>query len=1198
MRSFKLQIYLLVLLLFFPFVGGCQSLFSHNDGEVPPPQGWPVEIYSKVSKKLPAPPITEVKILRQQYSTLKVGMLYYINPPLMNLRWDGRLEGVYADYLSLLQTIAGIPLEVRMYHTMSQAQAALQQGDIQLLASTTSSLLEKKMEESNAIMVQPYTLLTRKENLNMKPAVMNILIAPKIHPDVVSKLQQSYKSVTVAGSAQNAIQDVLNNDSDAYLDGQSQIAYLLAFRPFSDLGYRNNFSLGEQKYNFVDNQQGRLTTLINSIFERIPHALRNEIYERWLSGLTIESNRDAIVFSQKDRDWLKTHPVINVAINSSDAPYAFLDKSNQITGLDIDLLRLLGDKVGVSFNFIAAEGADDVLAMLKEGKAHITPSLIGTPERRKKLLFSDPYGTIEWVMITRNERDAPHNFEQLKHRRIAIPRGHALLDVLKKTPEIYVFEVNNTVQGIDMLLAGAADATLENLASANYLQASRYGSTIAIQSLYNSLQAERLGVALNYPELLEIINKAIVALQPNELRSLRLKWFSVANVTSFDRGQTSPWNMMWTGVLLVITLSSVFWRSYLARQICRRKRAEKKLQNLLGYWETLFNNMPTPMFVCDLSMNIIAANLWFQREMGYVDQTVVGQSLFSLCFLQPADEQEVGTLFLRCLAGAPVHFSDRQIMIHGQSREVYLWFERYSDTEGVVQGIIGGWFDVTERKQLARELLLARNKAERASHEKSDFLARMSHEVRTPLHAIIGILELEVKRQPPQAPVHIAWRAAVSLLGIIGAVLDFSRIEAGQVVLNWQSVALREVLETSAATFEYAAKEKGLAFTTQIDLAPDAYHLLDATRVTQIVNNLLSNAVKFTDHGGITFSVSCVSSRVNQQDEMILQVIDTGCGIPVNMYKAILLPYVQVEHNSMSKGGSGLGLPISAQLSSLMGGELEIKGNQNGGTQAVLRLPLKRSEKPQCDESGDIGCDDLNESLNILLVDDLAANLQVLSLQLTASGHHLTLAESAKQAMGLLENHWFDMVLTDCQMPEMNGYELTGWIREYVKQTQLPPMIVLGHTANAFSTELVRCQEAGMDGVLIKPLTQKKLIAEISRYYRLVHGEPKLTFAEIGALAQQDLKMELRMLKALEQGIVEDIAALDHLPAQTENVLHHAHRIKGAFALLGYQQGIRVCLRIEKGQRNDIETIKKLLQCANYFLVQVISRQEEINCVS
>lgn len=136
-------------------------------------------------------------------------------------------------------------------------------------------------------------------------------------------------------------------------------------------------------------------------------------------------------------------------------------------------------------------------------------------------------------------------------------------------------------------------------------------------------------------------------------------------------------------------------------------------------------------------------------------------------------------------------------------------------------------------------------------------------------------------------------------------------------------------------------------------------------------------------------------------------------------------------------------------------------------------MPLKRSEKPQCDESGDIGCDDLNESLNILLVDDLAANLQVLSLQLTASGHHLTLAESAKQAMGLLENHWFDMVLTDCQMPEMNGYELTGWIREYVKQTQLPPMIVLGHTANAFSTELVRCQEAGMDGVLIKPLTQK-----------------------------------------------------------------------------------------------------------------------------
>lgn len=1172
-----------------------QELFSQESNKILPAHGLPVAIYSNVTKEFLVAPIAEVKALRQHYQGLKVGILRCTNPPLVIHRWDGKVEGIYADYLSLLQTLLGIPVDVRMFQTISQAEAALQRGDIQLLVSTSSTLFGRQREDSSAVMVQPYVLLMRKEKLNILPGKMDIVTAPDISPEVINDLQKSYKSVTVAEHSYNAIQEVLDHEVDAYLDGQSQIAYMLAFRSFSGLNYRRDTLLGEQQYHFVDNQQGRLTELIGPILGGIPHAIKNEVYERWVSGLAIENKRDAIVLSQEEKDWLTAHPVINVAINGTAAPYSFMGRNNQIIGLDVDILRLLGDKIGVNFNFISVAGVKGVLALLKEGKAQMTSSLVNTPERRNMLYFSDPYGTVEWVMITRNERNAPYTFEQLRHRRVAIQREHALLAVLKKKSDISLIEVNNTDQSVNMVLAGAADATFDNLIGANYLQASRYGSSISIQSLYNSLQPEQFGVLKNNQQLIGIINKAILHLPPNELRVLRLKWLSVANVAAYSQEKTSAWNRVWVGALLVIAMSSVFWGSYLARQIRRRKQAEKKLQDSLGYWETLFNNMPTPMFVCDPSMNIIAANLWFKREMGYIDQTIVGQSLFSLCFLQPVDEQEIGTVFLRCLAGASVHFSDRKIFIHQQSREVYLWFERYSDTEGVVQGIIGGWFDVTERKQLARELLLERDKAENASQEKSDFLARMSHEVRTPLHAIIGILELEVKRQPRSAPVHIAWRAAMSLLGIIGEVLDFSRIEAGEVKLNWQSVALRNVLEISAATFEYAAKDKGLSFSLQIDLAPDSYYLLDSTRVTQIVNNLLSNAVKFTDHGSITFSVSCIRNKEDQQDEMILKVIDTGCGIPKNMYKAILLPYVQVEQNSEGKGGTGLGLPISAQLAILMRGRLEIKGSQTGGTQAELWLPLKRSEKPAIDESYAASYDEMDESLNILLVDDLTATLQVLSMQLASTGHHLAMAESAKQAISLMEDHWYDMVLTDCQMPEMNGYELAGWIRNHVQQRQLPPVIVLGCTANVSSSDLARCRQAGMDGVLIKPLIQKKLIAEITRYYRQVNGGPQLAFDEVSALAQQDPDMELRMLKAMEQGMVEDIASLTLLNSQSEKVLHYAHRMKGAFALLGYQQGIRVCLRIEKGRCDDHKTVEKLLQCADYFLVQLVKRREQVN---
>jgi two-component system sensor histidine kinase EvgS len=177
------------------------------------------------------------------------------------------------------------------------------------------------------------------------------------------------------------------------------------------------------------------------------------------------------------------------------------------------------------------------------------------------------------------------------------------------------------------------------------------------------------------------------------------------------------------------------------------------------------------------------------------------------------------------------------------------------------------------------------------------------------------------------------------------------------------------------------------------------------------------------------------------------------------------------------------------------------------------------------------------------------------------------------------------MIITDCQMPQMSGYALARHLRLFEQQRQLPPLMILGCTANAFSAEKALCLEAGMDGVLIKPLTQRKLLAEINSCYRQVMDADSLSFDEIQALAKGNRDQEIKLLQSLLQGAVEDIDALQGQGLSPQIIAHHAHRLQGAFALLKFHSGVRLCLRVEKGQRHDAQTLILLLKQAETFLL-------------
>lgn len=1137
--------------------------------------GQPVAFYSNMTQQFM--PLSGMRAgALENYPVLKVGLFCCSSAPLQSPQWDGKLEGIYPDYLRLLEVVLKRPVHAMLFQSWEQGYQALQRGDIQLLAQTDFSHSEKRASETSPLLVQPLVLMVARRHQNTPAEDLRVLAAPDINPQIIERLRVRYPHLTVAASQQQAIVAVAKNEVDAYLDGQSQIALFEAFRPISAVVNRRDNRIDDLLYGFIGREGDGVAETVDNILTNIPHSITNEIYQRWVSGLAQEKSSDTAIFTPEESAWIGQHPVINVVMDVDNPPYSFLNKNDEITGLDVDIVRLVAEKSGLQINFIPASEPGGVEKALKEEQAQMTPSLLDSPERRRWLSFSQPYSTLEWVMITRNERNAPLGIEQLSHKRIAIQRGHELLAAMQRDPNVSIVEVNTVPEGIDMLLAGAIDATFASAGSASYLQSSRYGSRIFVLPLENAVKPERFAILPAYPLLTDILNKSLTDLAPNELRALRMHWFSVGNLSAYN-STIQPWILFWGGALIVIALCSAFWGISLARQISLRKTADHRLQELLAYWVTLFNNVPTPMFVCGPDMTITAANLWFCREMGRPATDIVGRELFSLQFLSATDEQDVRAIFLRSFSGEMPHFSDRPIILQGVQREGYLWFEGYRNTEGVTMGVIGGWFDVTERKSLARELRLERDKAERGSVEKSAFLARMSHEIRTPLHAIIGILELAVKQQEePDNPLRIAWQAADSLQGIIGDVLDFSKIEAGNIDINPGRSSLAQVLENCVATFRLRAEQKGLALSLQLGLPEGILHWLDAPRLTQVINNLLLNAIKFTAAGEI--SVHADSMANGDGDRVTIEVEDSGCGIPPHMYQAVLQPWVRAD-SAESVPGTGLGLPISAKLVDLMGGTLSLSASDSGGVKVTVQLTLKRAApEPLNDQVPTEMVDEAEtESLNILVVDDLAINLQVLAMQFASSGHYVELVGSGHEALQETERHYYDLILTDCQMQGMDGYTLTGHLREQQQRHHLPPYVIIGCTANAFADERERCLKAGMDEVLTKPLTQKALLEGISENWRRINGgTTALKFEKIRALAQDDAAREHQLLSTLLQGLTEDIAAL--ATDNTEIIEHHAHRMHAAFALLQYYPGMRVCLRIEKTQRFDAQTVETLLK--------------------
>ena len=484
--------------------------------------------------------------------------------------------------------------------------------------------------------------------------------------------------------------------------------------------------------------------------------------------------------------------------------------------------------------------------------------------------------------------------------------------------------------------------------------------------------------------------------------------------------------------------------------------------------------------------------------------------------------------------------------------------------------------------RLARSLIPrleeAKKEAEAASQGKTEFLARVTHELRTPLNGIIVSAQLmQGTDLTPEQRRHVATMdaAAAALMGTINKVLDLSKIEAGKLVLERTAFGLRDVLARAVAALASEAQRKGLALTSAVELDVPDRLAGDPTCLREILVNLVGNAVKFTEHGSVHVGVS-LGQVADDRVTLEFSVADTGIGIAADKQSMIFERFAQADDFTTRRyGGTGLGLPIAAQLVQLMDGRLAVESKPGEGSRFTFTAQFQLGSPEVGDGSPPVRPSVLRSACprRVLLVEDDPVNQEVAMRLLEGWGHAVTVAESGPAALAALADHPFDLVLMDVQMPYMDGLLTTKEIRRREQVSGLhTPIIAL--TAHGTTADRERCLVAGMDDFISKPLDAQALCQTIER---VVPSSPE-TPPRVVEVSPADPALEDRLAQLFAQHAPRLLAAvrdaLDRVDAT--GVAVAAHTLKGAVGNLPAPKAFTAAERLEmvarEGNLGDART--------------------------
>jgi PAS domain S-box-containing protein len=530
----------------------------------------------------------------------------------------------------------------------------------------------------------------------------------------------------------------------------------------------------------------------------------------------------------------------------------------------------------------------------------------------------------------------------------------------------------------------------------------------------------------------------------------------------------------------------------LSLDITERKQAEQALQASEEKFRELAENIREVSWIMSPTTNeTLYISPAYKEIWGRTCESLYKDPMSFTEAMHPDDLVEAHKWFARQIAGEPVDSEYRIRTPEGQEKWIRDRAFPIRDQAGRLIRVVGIAEEITERKRYEEELITARVAADDANQSKSRFLANMSHEIRTPMNGVLGMVQLLLETDLTAEQRHYATVAQGSggtLLALIDDILDLSKIEARKVVFENINFNLRETIEGAALLLNVAAVAKGLFFHACVSPEIPLQLRGDPHRLLQVLNNLTSNAIKFTERGGVTLN-GLLEARSQDTVTVRFTISDTGIGIGQDQIAALFQPFTQADASTTRKyGGTGLGLAICKQLVELMGGSIGVDSRAGQGSTfwftAVLDLLSAAPKSSQVTRTGHEPDDAHPEvphkkrAARILVAEDNAVNREVAIALLGKLGYRSHAVTNGAEAIEAVENGHYDLVLMDCEMPVLDGFDATRSIRGSIHAGI--PIIAL--TANAMPMDRDRCMREGMTDYLAKPVDLKKLADVLERW--------------------------------------------------------------------------------------------------------------------
>ena len=656
--------------------------------------------------------------------------------------------------------------------------------------------------------------------------------------------------------------------------------------------------------------------------------------------------------------------------------------------------------------------------------------------------------------------------------------------------------------------------------------------------------------------------------------------------------------------LLSVAGSAINFRMRLqvAENALRVEQSEKKFRSI-------FNNSTDGIYQSTIQGDFITANLALVKMLGHSTLDDLLITRVRDIYQNPADRDKLLSLlekngFVEDYLVDIASKSKKNLIVKLNAKIVRDGVEKDNYIEGTMRDVTDEIQAQEQRKQAELALKVEKEKSDALAKEamklstaKSRFLANMSHEIRTPMNGIIGFLDLieneSYKNQDELKQfIHNAKLSAESLLETINAVLDLSKIEAGKIELENLNFNLSKVVSQAISIVSPKAKEKSLNVSVELPEAKKLNFVGDPTRIRQIFLNLLSNAIKFTKEGEIKIIVR-VDEIKNNKVKINTTILDSGIGIPADKIIELFKPFSQVTGSEgLSLGGTGLGLVICKEFTSLMEGDISVNSIEGEGSRFDFSIIVQKQEEDKSEKIEEPDFEepeitDANIELHIpkrkgfklLLAEDNLINQKVAIRTLNSAGYQVDAVMNGEQAVQAHTQHNYDLILMDVQMPEMDGFAATKLIRAMSEPKCKIPIIAI--TAHALIGDREKCIEAGMDEYISKPVVAREIIRMIDHFLKIDYSDDKQKSANIDfrlfdfeRLKQISLGDEIFEKDLLSDYLIDIEHKLqllrEHLDSNdVKKIIDTAHTLKGSSYSVGAKLVGDEALGIELSARNN-----------------------------